>query len=107
MEHRCISRIPTRRKVEIHSSDVLPTFRGHTRDVSLEGMYVEIKGGTLLSKTFVRVKFLSQEDGEDVFEISAFVIHATSRGAGLIFTGPYPEVFYGLLQPANVRALTN
>jgi len=99
MEHRSITRIPTRNKVEILSSDLLPTILGYTRDVSLEGVYVEIEEGALHSKIFVRVKFLSQEIGRDGFEMGAFVIHATSHGAGLIFMGPYPKAFYGLLQP--------
>jgi hypothetical protein len=99
MEHRWISRIPTRKKVEILSSDVLLAIPGHTRDVSLEGMYVEIDGGALHSKTFVRVKLHSKEIGRDGFEIWAFVIRATSQGAGLVFTGPCPKAFYGLLQP--------
>ena len=68
-------------------------------------MYVEIEGGSLLSKIFVRVKFLSQEIGRDGFEIGAFVIHATTHAAGLMFSGPYPQAFYGLLQPHYVRAV--
>jgi hypothetical protein len=101
MEHRWISRIATRKNVEILSSDVdvLPAIPGHTRDVSLEGMYVETDGGTLRSKTFVRVKLHSKEIGRDGFEIMAFVIRATSQGGGLVFTGPCPKAFYGLLQP--------
>ncbi len=63
----------------------------------MEGMYVEIDGGALHPKTFVRVKLHSKESWQDDFEISAFVIRATSRGAGLVFTGPCPKAFYGLL----------
>lgn len=83
MEQLYISRIPARRKIEIISSDVMPIFRGHMRDVSLEGMSVEIERGMLLAKTFVRVKFISMEDGQDDFEMSHFVIHATSKITGI------------------------
>lgn len=102
MEHRCQSRIPTRVKVEIHDSNDFTAILGHSRDVSLDGMYVEIEEGELQSKTFVRVRIHSQETGKDGFEIGAFVIHATSHGAGLIFSGPYPQGFYGLLNQIAV-----
>lgn len=102
MEHRYQSRIPTRFKVEILDSNDSPAIHGHSRDVSLDGMYVEIGEGELQSKTFVRLRILSQETEKDGFEIEAFVIHATSQGAGLIFSGPYPQAFYGLLHQITV-----
>ncbi len=106
IEHRCLVRIPTRKWVEIRAYDCLSTFRGYTRDVSLEGMSVVTNGGELPAKTFVRVTFLSRKAGQNGFEMSAFVIHATSRGAGLLFTGPYPDVFYGLLQTPAICAVS-
>ena len=102
MEHRNQSRIPTVVKVEVLDANDLPALHGHSRDVSIDGMYIELGDGVLQSKTFIRVRIHSQALEDDGFVMAAFVIHADSQGAGLNFAGPYPPAFYGFLNQVAV-----
>lgn len=58
---------------------------GKTRNMSLEGMFVDIKGITILPQTRVEVAFATEADGRRAeYHLPAHVIHNRDGGVGLM-----------------------
>ena len=84
IEHRWSERKPIAMEVCIHhpsAGEVTAT----TRDISLEGMFVETNATELPINTEVEVSFATLgENGREQHRVSAYVVHRNEAGVGLM-----------------------
>ncbi|RMG28399.1 MAG: PilZ domain-containing protein [Gammaproteobacteria bacterium] len=70
---------------------------GLTRDVSLEGMYVETGGVRIPPNAHIEVRFETEHDGIRVeHRLPAVAIHGSNEGVGLMLHHIDYENFYAL-----------
>ena len=83
MDHRWTSRIKLCMNVVIHYSP-LGLIRGKTRDISLQGMFVELPNIYLSSDEDIEITF-SPPFGKTIRPacVKARVVHSTDNGIGL------------------------
>lgn len=61
------------------------SIQGKTRNISLEGMYVEMEGTEIPRQARLEVAFTTRSvDGEKVYRLPAYVVHAHEDGIGLM-----------------------
>ncbi|HFD80831.1 MAG TPA: PilZ domain-containing protein [Gammaproteobacteria bacterium] len=59
--------------------------RGVTRNISLEGMFVELRGARIPEQTRLEISFTSPGHGKGVeHRLPAYVVHSSERGVGLM-----------------------
>lgn len=97
MEHRWSERKPIEMDVALYYAPV-GTITGKTRDVSLEGMYVQTDGVDLPLHAELEVSFVTQNGGGTPQEhhVPAYVVHGTGSGIGLMLRHVDYGDFYAL-----------
>jgi hypothetical protein len=85
MEHRCSRRRPIEISVAINYRDVMLVL-GRTRDISLDGMFVNTGRQKLPRNALVRVSLRIRDFGSWTGEAEAMVVHSDDDGLGLMFT---------------------
>ena len=96
MEHRWSERKPVTMDVTLHY-DPVGQISGKTRDISLEGMYVETEGVTIPSRAEVKVLFETNSLGAKQSHcVPAYVVHNQGNGVGLLLRHSGYEDFYAL-----------
>jgi len=96
MEHRWSERKNVTMDVTLHY-DPVGQISGKTRDVSLEGMFVETEGVTIPSRAEVKVLFESKDHGTKYSHcVPAYVVHNNDNGVGLMLRHSGYEDFYAL-----------
>lgn len=66
------------------------------RNLSVDGMYLEVQSVTLPTGTLVELEFECQGRG---WLVPAIVVHHTGAGVGVMFRDPQPALFKDLIQP--------
>lgn len=85
MEHRYATRVPMRINVLIYRQG-LPVQAGRTRDISMEGAFIETRQIECGRYDCLDVEFLPMgQEGCDRFRVKAMVIHRGPEGIGLEF----------------------
>jgi hypothetical protein len=84
VEHRWSPRKPIAMEVSLFYPP-LGTIEGRTRDISLEGMYVETEGVEIPRQARLEVAFRTRYGEEErVHRLPAYVVHGDGRGIGLM-----------------------
>lgn len=84
VEHRWSPRKPIAMEVDLDYPP-LGTIEGKTRNISLEGMYVETDGTEIPRQARLEVVFTTRYgDGTKVYRLPAYVVHSHDRGIGLM-----------------------
>lgn len=83
MEHRFSSRLPYTLQVALYARGALVA-RGICRNVSRDGMFVEVNPGLLYRNALVEVDVLAQERSGRL-RLPAMVAHCGHDGVGLVF----------------------
>jgi hypothetical protein len=98
MEHRYATRMPLRVHVLIYRQG-LPVQAGRTRDISLEGAFVETRQFDCRKFDCLDVEFLPLgQAGCERFRVKAMVIHRGDEGVGFEFAA---------LEPGSEQSLRN
>lgn len=97
MEHRWSERKPIEMDVALYYAPV-GTIAGKTRDVSLEGMYVQTKGLDLPLHAELEVSFVTRTGSDTGHEhhLPAYVVHHNDGGVGLMLRHVDYSDFYAL-----------
>lgn len=97
MEHRWSERKPIEMDVALYYAP-LGTITGKTRDVSLEGMYVQTTGIDLPVHAELEVSFVTHTGGGAPQEhhLHAYVVHGDGGGVGLMLRHVDYSDFYAL-----------
>lgn len=97
MEHRWSERKPIEMDVALYYAPV-GTIAGKTRDVSLEGMYVQVPGVELPVHAELEVSFTTHNGGGAPREhhLPAYVVHGNDSGVGLMLRHVDYGDFYAL-----------
>lgn len=97
MEHRWSERKPIEMDVALYYAP-LGTITGKTRDVSLEGMYVQTMGIDLPVHAELEVSFVTHNGGGAPQEhhLPAYVVHGDGSGVGLMLRHVDYSDFYAL-----------
>lgn len=95
-EQRWSQRKPLHMPVRLHY-DPVGDIEGTTRDISLEGMFVETGGIRIPPKSQIEVCFETEDNGRRVeHRVPAVAIHGSSDGVGLMLHHVDYENFYAL-----------
>jgi len=95
-EQRWSQRKPMQMPVRLRYEPV-GDIAGTTRDISLEGMYVETRGVRIPPKAQIEVYFTTEDaGGRTEHRLPAVAIHASSEGVGLMLHHVDYEDFYAL-----------
>ena len=87
MEQRWTERIPMAVDVMVNYPS-LGLVRGKSKDISLDGMFVETGAIALAADNPLSVTFvLPQDKSNQQYELRAQVVYSCSRGAALVFRG--------------------
>lgn len=81
MEHRWCKRRRLRLEVEL-TSPCGTACVAHTRDISMDGMFVDVQADTLSNPKLVHVKLPA---AAGVPRLEALVVHTCEQGVGLVF----------------------
>ncbi|HEY9198356.1 MAG TPA: PilZ domain-containing protein [Gammaproteobacteria bacterium] len=97
MEHRWSERKPIEMDVALYYAPV-GTITGTTRDVSLEGMYVQTNGIDLPLHAELEVSFVTRTGSGAPHEhhLPAYVVHGNGAGVGLMLRHIDYSDFYAL-----------
>lgn len=83
-EHRWSTRREIRMDVNIHYPPV-GVINGTTRNISLEGMYIDLKGVRIPPQARLEISFVANTHGEPVeHRLPAYVVHTRGGGVGLM-----------------------
>jgi hypothetical protein len=84
LEHRWSTRKNIRLDVSLHYPPV-GVIRGRTRNISLEGMFVDLDGAAVPSQARVEIRFRAHPHGTDFeYRLPAYVVHSGNRGIGVM-----------------------
>ncbi len=84
IEHRWSSRREISLDVNLHYPPV-GTINGTTRNISLEGMYVDLKGVRIPPQARLEISFVAEIGGRTVeHRLPAYVVHQHDDGVGLM-----------------------
>lgn len=84
IEHRWSSRKDIHIDVNLFYPPV-GMINGKTRNISLEGMFVDLKGVTIPPQTRLEICFTSSNHGKTTeHRLPAYVVHGSERGVGLM-----------------------
>lgn len=84
IEHRWSSRREIDLDVNLHYPPV-GTINGKTRNISLEGMYVDLKGVRIPPQARLEISFVAETRGRPVeHRLPAYVVHTREGGVGLM-----------------------
>lgn len=84
IEHRWSSRRKIDLEVNLHYPPV-GTINGKTRNISLEGMYVDLKGVHIPPQARLEISFTAEICGRPVeHRLPAYVVHSREDGVGLM-----------------------
>ncbi|HKK13083.1 MAG TPA: PilZ domain-containing protein [Gammaproteobacteria bacterium] len=101
IEHRWSERKPINMEVEIFYTP-MGMVPGRTRDVSLEGMFVETGGVHLPRHARLEVTFRTAgHQGPCEHRVPAYVVHGNERGVGLMLDHIEPRGFRALRYVLN------
>ena len=97
MEHRWSERKPIEMDVALYYAPI-GTINGKTRDVSLEGMYVQTPGIDLPLHAELEVSFMTRNGNGAPQEhhLPAYVVHGNGSGVGLMLRHVDYGDFYAL-----------
>lgn len=103
MEHRWNIRMPIRTEVEICYPGQAHAFAcGRTRDLSDDGVCVEVGTTAIHQNMFVDVRFVLRDNAKNQsFQVPAIITRTDTSGVGLMFVDHDSEAFerlIGLLQ---------
>ena len=101
IEHRWSERKPIAMEVRIHHPSA-GAVTARTRDVSLEGMFVETDPTELPINTELEVSFVTPgENGPEQHRVSAYVVHRNEAGVGLMLRHVAYSNFHALRYMLN------
>jgi hypothetical protein len=101
IEHRWSERKPIKLDVSIYY-EPMGTITGCTRDVSLEGMFVETPGVELPLEAELEVSFETETSGKrQQHNMPAYVVHDSNGGVGLMLRHVDYNDFYALRYMLN------
>lgn len=104
VEKRWSERKPIRMSVMLHY-EPLGSVEGKTRDISLEGMFVEIPDPALPLHAEVEVSFVTHEaNATHHHRVPAYVVHSNERGVGLMIRHVDYQNFHALRDMLEVAA---
>jgi len=84
IEHRWSSRKDIHIDVHLYYPP-LGMINGKTRNISLEGMFVDLQGVTIPSQARLEICFTAEMRGKTIeHRLPAFVVHGSDRGVGLM-----------------------
>jgi len=84
IEHRWSSRRKIDLDVNLHYPPV-GTINGKTRNISLEGMYVDLKGVRIPPQARLEISFTAETRGRPIeHRLPAYVVHSRDGGVGLM-----------------------
>jgi hypothetical protein len=84
VEHRWSPRKPINMEVNLFYPP-LGSVTGKTRNISLEGMYVEMNGTDIPQQARLEVAFITRHgEQERVHRLPAYVVHSHEHGVGLM-----------------------
>jgi hypothetical protein len=84
VEHRWSPRKPINMEVSLFYPP-LGSLTGKTRNISLEGMYVEMDGSEIPQQARLEVAFITRHgDRERIHRLPAYVVHSHEQGVGLM-----------------------
>ena len=84
VEHRWSARKPLSIEVGLYYPPI-GRINGRTRDVSLEGMFVDLQGAQIPPQSRVEVTFTVNNNGEPTeHRLPAYVVHERDGGVGLM-----------------------
>ena len=84
MEHRWSERKPINMDVTMYYEPI-GRIHGKTRNVSLEGMYIEIDGTYVPDQVELEISFVTQEGTQEhAHKVPAYVVHGGSNGIGVM-----------------------
>ena len=84
IEHRWSPRKPINLEVSLFYPP-LGSITGKTRNISLEGMYVEMDGTDIPQQARLEVAFITRHgERERLHRLPAYVVHSHERGVGLM-----------------------
>lgn len=84
VEHRWSPRKPISMEVSLFYPP-LGSIKGKTRNISLEGMYVETEGAEIPQQARLEVAFITRQgDREKIHRLPAYVVHSRDKGVGLM-----------------------
>ena len=96
IEHRWSERKPIEMEVFLYHPST-GEIAGKTRDISLEGMYVETNGAELPVNSELEVSFITlTETGPKQHRVPAYVVHGSANGVGLMLRHVDYTDFYAL-----------
>lgn len=100
MEHRWNVRIPIKTAVAVcYPGQRVAFASGLTRDMSVEGAYVETDSKAVPENTVVYVRFPLQDTAEDQsLQMPAFVTRSDTGGLGLMFVNSETEAARRLIE---------
>lgn len=84
VEHRWSSRKELNLDVNLHYPPI-GQINGHTRNISLEGMFIDLHGVKIPPKSRLEITFNTEKNGATTeHRVPAYVVHETSNGIGLM-----------------------
>jgi len=84
MEHRWSERKPINMDVTLYYEPI-GRVHGKTRNISLEGMFIETHGTYLPPKAELEVSFVTHEGNrERAHKVPAYVVHGGDKGIGIM-----------------------
>lgn len=101
IEHRWSERKPIELDVSIYY-EPMGSITGRTRDVSLEGMFVETPGVELPVEAELEISFATDTGGKlQQHQMPAYVVHGNGQGIGLMLRHVDYNDFYALRYMLN------
>ena len=84
VEHRWSPRKPIAMDVSLIYAPI-GSIEGKTRNISLEGMYIETDGSEIPHQARLEVAFTARSgSGNKVYRMPAYVVHSHEKGVGLM-----------------------
>jgi hypothetical protein len=102
MEHRCGNRHPLRTLVVLHTTGGIPV-RGHTREVSISGMFVDVAPEHFSANSVIDIELtVPGTTGLRRYRWQAMVVRRTGDGVGLMFDRLRPPAIGRLMAIAEM-----
>jgi hypothetical protein len=93
MEHRCNKRLIKAVKVMLYHNGI-PVVTCKTRDVGVEGIFVETGPLVYRNNTLLKIEFeIASYNSRQIYRLSAIVVHSSEIGLGLYILESESEAF--------------
>ncbi len=102
MEHRCGNRHPLRTLVVLYAAGGAAV-RGHTREVSISGMFVDVASAHFVTNSVIDIELtVAGTSGLRSYRWQAMVVRRTGEGVGLMFDRLRPPAVGRLIANAEM-----